>query len=363
MAGYAFKPIAEEDLPDVAAFLFEQREITSSTDWTQPRASQDDLRWLLHNPHLRPDLSHGETLRGPEGRILGMILAVPRMYLLGDQRLLGLAAGNFYVDASVRLQGFFMLRRFLATQGVEFCYANSCNRQSAPLWAKCGAALVAESDVEYLFPFNLGPLAEELAIRKEWPTASHRILRTLGPLANLFAAPRCPVNQFRLEGCVDVERLAAIAARNRNPQWLQPERSVPYLRWCYGPLLDSGGNAGPVDQVIYRFADQEGLEGWFALMFDLRGRNRQIRTARLVDIVWPNQRLSFTDLLPAVIAAARPRSDMLSIRGRVGLALQDGAIRGLKRRPLLAPEGFLTSKSPPSAELGKLADFPFADRY
>jgi hypothetical protein len=362
MAGYAFKPIVEEDLPDVAAFLFEQREITSRTDWTQARPVEDDLRWLLDNPHLRPELNHGETLRGPEGKIFGMILAVPRMYQLGDQRLLGLAAGNFYVDASVRLQGFFMLKRFLGTQGVEFCYANSCNRQSAPLWAKCGAALVPESDVEYLFPFNLGSLAEEWAIRKELPTAVHRVLRTIGPLASLVAAPRCPVNRFTLEKCLDLECLAAIAARNRNPQWLQPERSVPYLRWCYGTAIGSGESEGG-DQVVYRFADQEGLEGWFALTFDRRGRNNQIRSARLVDAVWPNERLSFTDVLPAVIAAARPRSDLLSIRGRVGLALQDGAIRGLRRRPLLAPEGCLTSKSPSSAELAKLADFPFADRY
>src|SRR5277367_6551951 len=120
MAGYEFKPIVEEDLADVAAFLTRQQEITSRDDFTQPRPREDDLRWLLRNPHLRPGLNHGETLRGPEGTILGMILAVPRMYLLGDQRLLGLAGGNFYVDASVRLQGFFMLRRFLGTQGVEF---------------------------------------------------------------------------------------------------------------------------------------------------------------------------------------------------------------------------------------------------
>ena len=362
MAGYAFKPIVEEDLPDVAAFLFEQREITSRTDWTQARPAEDDLRWLLQNPHLRSELNHGETLRGQEGKILGMILAVPRMYLLGDQRLLGLAGGNFYVDASVRLQGFFMLRRFLATQGVEFVYANSCNRQSAPLWVKLGAALVPESDVEYLFPFNLGPVAEEMAIRKEWPTAVQRVVRTLGPLASLVAAPRLPANRFRLESCVDVEHLAAIAARNRNPQWLQPERSVPYLRWCYGPAISSGGSEG-ADQVVYRFANQDSLEGWFALTFDRRGRNSQIRNARLIDAVWPTERLSFTDVLPAVIAAARPRTDLLSIRGRVGLALQDGAIRGLRRRPLLAPEAFLNSKSSPSAELGNVADFPFADRY
>jgi hypothetical protein len=70
------------------------------------------------------------------------------MYQLGSQRLLGRAGGNFYVDASARMQGFFMLRRFLGAPGFDFYYANSCNRQSAPLWAKCGALMVPDSDVE-----------------------------------------------------------------------------------------------------------------------------------------------------------------------------------------------------------------------
>ena len=69
------------------------------------------------------------------------------------------------------MQGFLMLKRFLGTPGFDFVYANSCNRQSGPLWAKLGAIMVPESDVEYLFPFKLGPLAEEWAIRKGWHRA------------------------------------------------------------------------------------------------------------------------------------------------------------------------------------------------
>ncbi len=227
MAGYHFRAIEEPDLPEVGVFLEQQQEITSRDDPTQARPSTHDLRWLLVNPDRRDGIPLGETIREEDGKIAGMILSLPRMYRLGAKWLLGLAAGDFYVDASVRMQGFFMLRRFLATPGVEFCYANSCNRQSAPLWAKCGGVQVPESDVEYLFPFNLGPIAEELVIRKEWPKAVRGVVRAVGPLASLVGAPRIPANRFALEPCVDAERLAAIAERNRNPEFLQPEALRP----------------------------------------------------------------------------------------------------------------------------------------
>ena len=192
MAGYEIKRLDEEGLAETAAFLREQQELTSREDQTQARPSGDDLRWMLANPDRRPELPLGLTLRGTEGSLAGMILAIPRLYRLGERRLVGLAAGNFFVDASARLQGFFMLRRFLSVAGADFWYANSCNRQSGPLWAKCGAVMVPESDVEYLYPIHLGPLARELILRKSWPGPLGTMLEALGPLADLDRRPTAP---------------------------------------------------------------------------------------------------------------------------------------------------------------------------
>ena len=176
----------------------------------------------------------------------------------------------------------------------------------------------------------------------------------------MIASLRIPGNRYQVEYCADLEKLAQLAARCRNPKLLQPERSVAHLKWQYGE--PSGAPQDGQTKSIYTFNDRAGNEGWFALGFDRRGREDQIRTARLMDAVWPEERLSFTELLPAVIAAARRNTDMLSIRGRVGLKLNENS-RGLKRRTLLAPEGFLLSTAPASSELVGLADFPFVDRY
>ena len=114
MPAYNFRPITEPDLPDVAAFLYQQQDITSREDPTQATPSNDDLRWLLTNPHRREDLPLGDTLRDAEGRIFGMIVHVPRVYRLDSRRLLGACGGHWFVDSSAQMQGFFMLRRFFA---------------------------------------------------------------------------------------------------------------------------------------------------------------------------------------------------------------------------------------------------------
>jgi hypothetical protein len=315
---------------------------------------------MTRNPDYRPEMPFGETLRTADGKIAGMILAVPRLYRLGDKALVGLAAGDFFIDASARMQGFFMLRRYFKLRHGDFWFANSCNRQSGPLWAKCGAALVPESDVEYLYPLKFGPLAEELAIRKQWPGALRSLLRSLGPGADLIASLRIPGNRFQLGYCSNLEKLSDLAARCRNPRLLQPERSVAHLRWQYGDPPETP-REGQKNR-IYTFSDRAGAEGWFSLGFDRRGRADQIRTARLMDAVWPEDRLSFSEILPAVLAAARGNIDLVSIRGRVGLRLNENA-RGFKRRRLIAPEGFLLSTAPPTSELACLADFPFMERY
>jgi hypothetical protein len=259
------------------------------------------------------------------------------------------------------MQGFFMLRRFLATKGFDFVYANSCNRLSAPLWAKCGALMVPESEVEYILPFNLGPLAQELAIRKGWPPALARALRAAGPLATLIAGPRLPKNQLRVEPSKDVERMAEIAERNRNPAFLQPERSTSYLKWTYGSWLESP-DFKEDGVVIYHFSSPSGHEGWFSLIYARRGHHDQIRAARLNDVVWPHEHMAFADVIPAIADTARRRTDLLSIRGRLGLALED-RVMGMRRRTLLAPEGYIMGRNPQTADVVKVADFPFADRY
>ena len=204
--------------------------------------------------------------------------------------------------------------------------------------------MVPESEVEYLLPFRLGPLAEELAIRKAWHPAVARAFKAAGPLATLVAGPRLPKNRLKVEPTKDIERLAEVAERNLNPALLQPERSAPYLKWVYGDWLESpdlNGEGG----AIYRFTSSTGHEGWFSLIFAHRGHHDQIRAARVNDVVWPFEHMAFTDVVPAIAEAARDRADLLSIRGRVGLALADGVL-GFRRTNAAGAGGVCSGPEP-----------------
>ena len=186
------------------------------------------------------------------------------------------------------------------------------------------------------------------------------MLGIVGPVATLVAAPRLPKKRFTLDKCTDPDRLSELSERHRNPELLQPERSTNYLKWAYGSLLAS--QPGEESMAIFTFTDNAGLDGWFALGFQVRGGLDQIQSARLLDVVWPRSEASFTEVMPAIIEAARSRADLLSMKGRVGLGLHDGDV-GVRRRALLAPEGFILGKLAATAELVERADFPFVDRY
>ncbi len=270
------------------------------------RPQGDDLRWMLKNPDRVDDAPLGDTLRNQDGQIVGMIIAVPRSYRLGDRQLRGLAAGQFYIDSAARMQGFFMLRRFFKMPHADFWFANSCNRQSGALWAKCGAIQVPESDVEYLYPFRFQPLIEELSERKKWPKPVGTLFKSLGPFANLLSSLRIPRNRFNIERTTDLEKLAALADRNRQPELLQPSCALKRLKWQYGdppPLAAEGtGNS------LHIFTGNDGQEGWFALTYGRRGGRGQIRNAALLDVVWPETRFSFVEVLAAIIAVLRGRS-------------------------------------------------------
>ena len=135
-----------------------------------------------------------------------------------------------------------------------------------------------------------------------------RLVESAGPLATLFGRPRLPKNRLRLDPCKDLDRLAEIAERDRDPAFLQPERSVPYLKWVYGSWVDAPGSGETGDVAVYRFATPAGHEGWFSIGYSLRGGRKQIRAARLNDVVWPVEHMPFTDVIPAIVEVVKPRA-------------------------------------------------------
>jgi hypothetical protein len=374
---YEIRPLTELDLAEVSAFL--DRSMVALFGRQGPPGEEAPShpvdvapgtvhRWLLDegNPARSEGIPPAEIIRSGTGAVVGMITYHAQVYRLGDRRLLGLGAGNFHVDPSARMQGFFLLRRYLNNPKADFCFATSCNANSGPLWVKCGAGQVPNSDREYLYVNRIGPVAQELALRKGLPNSLAASLRLVGPVAKLIIGPRRPRNRLTVQRSDDWDQLAAIAERNRDPARLTHERSAGVLRNKFEALAKQGISSG-TSQGIYLFSSPNGREGWFAIRETPRGRLGQIRGANLLDLSWPRTEMTFHDVLPAMIEVIGRRVDLLSIRDRVCFGLRPGLL-GLRQRTLPAPEAFVVTNArsglPPSAELAQVADFsPAADRF
>ncbi len=222
-----------------------------------------------------------------------------------------------------------MIRRFLSCKGVDFCFANFCQCPvRAPLGQVCrcpdagvGRRVSASDPSRSAPPGNRPP--KELASSRRFLTRSRR---TVG-----YAARRS-ASAADIASASSGPRIGIASPRSTN-EIATPTSSTrshgPFLAWAYSEVTDE--SAGESYTPVYQFADSQGHEGWFALRFGRRGRNRQIRSTRLVDVVWPNQRMSFIDVLPMIIEIAAPQSDVVSIRGQIIVGASGRAL-GLRRR-------------------------------
>ncbi len=373
MTGYQIGPFDEPSVAEIAAFLIQS--LDSGANAQDSSGGDDhrahgrsgltrDYRWLLdeNNPARSEGIPAGEVIRNDQGKVIGMIGCHPVVFRLGDRRLLGLGAHNFFVDPSARMQGFILFRRYLNNPKADFCYSTTCSPNVGPLWSKCGAAHLPGSDSEFVLVLRYGPVLQEAAISRGVPRPLAGALLQAGPLVGLVSRAHRRRGPLRLEWCDDWERLAAIAEQNRDPSRLTPERSVAVLRHQYAAMARNAKSAGSWDGA-YRFTASSGREGWFSVTERLRGRSGQLRGLNLVDVVWPRGSVEFSDILLAVSELARSRSDFLSIRDHSAWGLLPG-LCGLRRRTFSAPEAFVFSSRrsglPHSADLVQIADFPQA---
>jgi hypothetical protein len=373
MAGHIIQGIDEANLPEVSQFLMRTFELPdSSTGPSQgdgeprvgPVESAGDYRWLLDggNPARDEGIPCGEIIRNDQGSVVGMLCYVPRFFRFEDRRLLGLGAHNFYVDSSARMQGFFLFRRYLNHPRADFCFSTTCNAISGPLWIKCGAVQVPESDAEYLLVIRSSPVFEEVAINKRVPKTLASTVGLIGSLADLVSRRGRTARRVAVERCEDWDRLAAVADQYRDPSRLTPDRSIAELKRKYQGMIRSGAAAGKVDGT-YRFRDRSGLEGWFSVQERSRGRSGRIRGVNLLDVLWPRTLMKVEDVLHAIIEVVSPHADLLSIRDRIAMGLRPG-LAGFRRRRLAVPEAFFFAQKrsdlPAPSELVRISDFPEA---
>jgi hypothetical protein len=340
------QPLLGSALPEMARFLH---------GWQadrDPDGSLDRrLHWLLVENPLTPDAAgpYGLCIRSASGGILGLLLSFPSAFLAGDQRLLGLCSSSFFVDAPARTLGFYLFKQYLNAPGYSFFFSTTCNANSAALWKAVGAGAVAQSDREYILPLKLDVMLPAALTGRTSRASAAAVARVVGRLAN-------PVLQWltrtspRLtsESCRDWEKLAALFRRHRPADGITTDRSAALLQWRYGERSPNQ----PFD--IYVVRDERGNEGWFSLGTIVRGRQGQIRGCVLLDAVWPRDKLSFPEILSAILPLAASRADALFLSPRPGLDYGEGS-RWIIPCRLAAPHVFaVTRKDGPPVAVSSL---------
>jgi|SRR5579863_165809 len=345
-AHFEIQPILSSALPDVAGFLHRWRSnqgggaTVLSDRKPVPESSlsiERRLRWLLvENPIANEGSPLGYCVRDRTGAVRGTNLCFPSAFLAGDQRLLGLCSGSFFVEPGVQSMGFWLFRKYLSSPGYSFFFATTCNANSEPLWRMLGGRAVPHSETEYILPLRLDVMLPALVAARTSSGIASGMARIAGRAANpvLRFLTRRPAS-LSIEPCGDWEKLSALFRRHRPVNYITSDRSADFLRWRYGP-------ASPFYPCgAWLFRDRDGNEGWFCLGNLIRGG---VRGAFLLDAVWPRTKMSFGKIFREVLCVASAGADVFVFRRRPGLEYRDysrwAIPRGLGARTfVISPKG------------------------
>jgi hypothetical protein len=321
MERLAIQAIVSSALPDVASFLSRWRDDENESSAAKGVFCEDSasierrLRWLLlENPVVTDGDPLGYCIRDPQHSIRGLTLCFPAAFLAGDQRLLGLCSGSFFVEPPARTLGYYLFRKYLSSPSCSFFFATTCNANSGPLWRSLGGCAVPNSETEHILPLRLDVMLPALVSARTSSGAASRIARILGRCANpITQLLTRKSTQLKIEPCRDWQKLSDLFHRHRIADWITSDRSPEFLQWRYGETSPQR----PCN--IYLLHDRRGNEGWFALGNVLRGRHGQIRGTVLLDAVWPREQMSFGDILPEILRLAAGKADAIFFRPRPGL--------------------------------------------
>ena len=324
---FEIQPLADGDLSEIAVFLDRWHAdgdhgppgVPAGSSGTERR-----LQWLLAANPLRSDATHGFCLRDAAGGMAGLLLSFASAFRAGEQRLLALCSGSYFVEPRARTLGFFLFKRHLTRRGYAFFFSTTCNAESGGLWRLLGAEAVPDCDAEYVLPLDLEVvLASFLEGRtsRAWAAGVASVSGRWANALTRWLARRS--GGLPSEPCRDWEKLAELSRRHRPPQWITTDRTAAFLEWRYGP--SSPHHAAD----IRLFSDARGNEGWYVLGDTVRGG---IRGRVLLDATWPRDMLGFEHVLATIARGATAHAHAIYFRPRPGVDYRAAGRRIIRRR-------------------------------
>jgi hypothetical protein len=369
MADFEIRSIRRPDFREVAAFLERWHDTHGESGAgiavrKGVLSIERCLEWLLlDNPVRSPSPQYGFCVLDTSGKIRGLTLNFPNRFLAGDQPLLGLCSGSFFVEPNARSGGFYLFRKYLSSSGYAFLFATTCNANSSILWQKLGGVAVPDSESEYILPIRCEVVFDAFLEGRSEGAIASALASLAGRCASAMPRFVRGSGKVRVERSADWGKLSALSYRHRRRDLITSDRSASFLEWRYGPRSPNAS----ADVCLVR--DSSGHEGWFALGTRMLGRRGQIRGSLLLDAVWPEESMSFRDLLRAIYERAAPSADAIYLPPRPGLDYRAHS-RWIVRRRLEAPRVWgVPSRGQAKLEIGALdlvtadGDSGWSNRY
>jgi hypothetical protein len=321
---FEIQAVRDVALSDVAEFLYRwhgNREDPPSSRAVPRNAKSIEqcLHWLLvENPVQDVTPHYGFCARDDSGVIRGLSLNFPNAFLAGDRRLVGLCSGSYYVEPQVRTAGFFLFKRYLEFAGYSFHFATTCNANSGKIWEKVDGAPMPNSETEHILPLRFDVMVPTFIGGRLLNGMAAGMGRALGRCGNFVSGLlQRRTSRLRVEPCRDWDRLAELSRRHRPRELITADRSVPFFEWRYGQ------NSPNHLADVCLFQDAHGNEGWFALGERMLGRDGQVRSAMVLDAVWPRSRMHPREILPAMIERASGWADAIFFSPRPGMDFRE----------------------------------------
>lgn len=352
------EPLTHQSLPDVAGFLhaFSGNHSASAPDVnsTKPEQRLARLRWrLLENPFRKPEDSLGQLLIDA-GRVVGCHLVHPFDFHWQGQRIRIGFSSDFFVDESVRGQGLFMFRQFLADKSFDVHAASTANSTSARLWEITKGTRVAGTNTQFTLPLKAAPLAREVLIRRQVPAAFTSIVSAAGPIMDLvprLLRPRLASSESTPQVTDDWETIAA-AASAMPGKWAKVIQDTKYFEWTYGQVANSSRS-----RRLMHFRGESG-DVWFGVENQRIGASKQIRSLRVLDVIAAGKVVE-GELLGALVAVSGD-ADVITMMGRPDRQLTGSRL--ISKRKFAHSTGYLISRAVDCKELAAQLVIADADR-
>ena len=369
----AIEPITREKLPRIAEYLerFSQTHSTGpeneSGDSNHARELDRDrvaqrlsrLNWrLLENPWRRSSDSLGHILCDGE-RIAGCHLSHPFDFgwkETDSQKLRVGFSSDFFVDDEARGNGLLLFRSFLSDKSFDVHAVTTANANSAKLWESMRGARVAEANMEYLLPLKASQLLEEILIRRGLNRSLGPLLKLGGPLLDFAMRPLRP-RTASLDTVTDWTEISEVSQSKETPNgssWAMPIRDTNYFEWAYG----SSAMASSPGRKLWRHTSRAGVQTWVGIEPQRIGSDKQVRVARVLDVV-ESDPIDDPELL-SVLASAAGDVDAIVMTGRPDRRLSGSAL--LRTREFAHSTTYIRSKKVDAKRLAKDLVIADADR-